>query len=174
GHFLAYWKRGADRQWKLAAWVYNSRAETQPAIPAAFATPDNKHRRAFPHADVAADREAVKAADAAFSAYSVQHGTGPAFQRFAAPTAMIIGGEGALVFGPEAIGPSYESPDSVEWAPLFADATASGDLGFTVGYATFHQAGGAKRYTKYLTVWQKQDTGEWLYVSDNGNSRPAP
>jgi hypothetical protein len=29
-------------------------------------------------------------------------------------------------------------------------------------------------YTKYLTVWQKQNTGEWLFVADFGNSRPAP
>jgi len=29
-------------------------------------------------------------------------------------------------------------------------------------------------YSKYLTIWQKQNTGEWRFVADEGNSRPAP
>ena len=47
--------------------------------------------------------------------------------------------------------------DVVSWEPRFADAAASGDLGFTVGDAVFDLAGIPTFYTKYLTVWQKQD-----------------
>jgi ketosteroid isomerase-like protein len=58
--------------------------------------------------------------------------------------------------------------------PRFSDAAASGDLGFTVGEATFDFGQFGTFYSKYLTVWQKQDTGEWRYVADLGNNRPAP
>ena len=38
-----------------------------------------------------------------------------------------------------------------------------GDLAFTVGWV-FNAAG--QTAGKYFTVWQKQNTGEWLYVVD--------
>jgi ketosteroid isomerase-like protein len=112
--------------------------------------------------------------DAAFAATSVSRGSGPAFEQFAAPNAIVVGG-GDFVFGPADIGVAFtgESDEVVRWEPLFGDAAESGDLGFTVGEAVFELRAGTF-YSKYLSVWQKQNTGEWLYVADFGNSRPAP
>ena len=62
----------------------------------------------------------------------------------------------------------------ISWVPRFSDAAASGDLGFSVGEATFDFGAAGTFYSKYLTVWQKQDTGAWRYVADLGNNRPAP
>jgi ketosteroid isomerase-like protein len=62
----------------------------------------------------------------------------------------------------------------ISWIPRFSDVAASGDLGFSVGEAVFDFADFGFFYSKYLTVWQKQNTGEWRFVADLGNSRPAP
>ena len=97
------------------------------------------------------------ATDAAFSALSVEDGSGPAFEHFAAPNA-IAAGE-TLIFGPEAIGEAFTGgpDDVVSWEPRFVDAAGSGDLGFTVGDATFELAGIPPFYTKYLTVWRRMN-----------------
>jgi ketosteroid isomerase-like protein len=46
---------------------------------------------------------------------------------------------------------------------VIAHAAASGDLAFTVGWV-FNAAG--QTLGKYFSVWQKQNSGEWLYVVD--------
>lgn len=178
--FLIYWRRGASDAggaWQVAAMSFNLRdPEASTTLPAAFGTPTSKHRRYFPNTDVADERAALLAADAAFSALSVSQGTGVAFQTFAAPTGIAVGG-GAFVLGPEAIGEAFapSSPaDLVSWVPVYSDVAASGDLGFTVGNATFDLAvPDVTFYTKYLTVWQKQNDGDWRFVADLGSSRPG-
>jgi ketosteroid isomerase-like protein len=174
--FLTYWRRAAGDDWQVAAMVINTNGGGQTsAIPAGFGTPDTKHRRNFPNTEVSEQRAEILDVDAAFSAASVSQGSGPAFEQFAAPNAIALG-EGELVFGPEAIGEAFASGpnDVISWVPRFSGAAASGDLGFSVGEATFVLPDFGTFYSKYLTIWQKQDTGEWRYVSDLGNSRPAP
>ena len=173
GVFLLYWRR-AGGEWEIAAMVFQVGGPPNDPVPSGFGTPTTKHRRNFPSTDVAAQRQAIIAADAAFSAGSVSNGSGPAFERFAAPNAIALSGD--FVFGPEAIGQAFASApgDVVSWVPRFADVAASGDLGFTVGDASFDLAQSPDFFSKYLTIWQKQNTGEWLYVADLGNSRPAP
>jgi ketosteroid isomerase-like protein len=172
--FLIYWRRGASDAWEIAAFVFNRGGPEPLPLPDGFGTPDNKHRRNFPNAGVGALRDELLAVDAEFSAASVADGLGPAFESFAAPNAIAV--NGPLVYGPAAIGEAFASGpnDVISWVPRFADAAASGDLGFTVGDATFDIPDFGIFYSKYLTVWQKQNTGEWLYVADLGNSRPAP
>jgi ketosteroid isomerase-like protein len=173
--FLIYWRRAAGAEWKVTAMVINAGGPHTGDFPAGFGTPTTKHRRNFPNTEPAAQRAEVLGVDAAFSAASVAQGSGPAFEQFAAPNAMAVGG-GEFVFGPEAIGVAFASEpgDVVSWVPRFSDAAASGDLAFTVGEATFELVQFGTFYSKYLTVWQKQDTGEWKFVADFGNSRPAP
>jgi ketosteroid isomerase-like protein len=172
--FLTYWRRTAGGGWEIAAFVLNLGGPQPLPLPEGFGTPDQKHRRNFPHTGVQEQRVELLAVDAAFSAASVSDGTGTAFERFAAPNAIAV--DGQFLFGPAAIGAAFTvGPDDVvSWVPRFADVAASGDLGFTVGDAVFDFAQFGTFYTKYLTVWQKQNTGEWLFVADFGNSRPAP
>ena len=175
GFFLVYWRRAGAGDWEIAAFVLNIAGPQTGPLPEGFGTPTSKHRRNFPNTDVIEQRSDLLAVDAAFSAASVSDGTGPAFEQFAAPNAIAVG-EGQFVFGPEAIGEAFTvgPNDVVSWVPRFSDAAASGDLGFTVGDATFVFAEFGTFFTKYLTVWQKQDTGEWKFVADFGNSRPGP
>jgi ketosteroid isomerase-like protein len=173
--FLIYWNRAADGDWQVQAFVFNAGGPQVTPIPAGFGTPDTKHRRNFPNTDPAEQAAQVLGVDAAFSAASVSNGSGPAFEQFAAPNAIAIGGP-EFVFGPKDIGAAFTGGpnDVVSWVPLHSDAAASGDLGFSVGEAVFVIEGAGTFYSKYLTIWQKQDTGEWRFVADEGNNRPAP
>ena len=173
GFFLTYWRRVGD-DWKIAAWTFNAGGPETDPIPSGFGTPTTKHRRNFPNTEPADQAAQVLAVDAAFSAASVANGSGPAFQQFAAPNAIAV--SGALVFGPADIGEAFTGGpnDVISWVPRFSGVAASGDLGFSVGDATFNIEGLGLIFTKYLTVWQKQNTGEWLFVADLGNRRPAP
>jgi ketosteroid isomerase-like protein len=174
GFFLIYWSRIAG-DWKIAALSLNAGGPQNGPIPEGFGTPTTKQRRHFPHIDVDRERAKLLAVDAAFSAASVSGGTGPAFAAFAARNAIAVG-DGQLIFGPEAIGAAFTTGpnDVVSWVPRFSDVAASGDLGFTVGDATFVFPEAGTFYTKYLTVWQKQNNGRWRFRSDFGSSRPAP
>ena len=174
--FLTYWRRAAAGQdWTVAGVVISLGGPSTGGFPAGFGTPDNKHRRNFPNTEVTAQRADILSVDAAFSATSVAQGSGPAFEQFAAPNGIGVGG-GQYIFGPAALGEAFTSDptDVISWVPRFSDAAASGDLGFSVGEATFDFGAAGTFYSKYLTVWQKQDTGAWRYVADLGNNRPAP
>jgi len=174
--FLTYWRRAAaGGDWTVAGLVISLGGPSAGGIPAGFGTPDSKHRRTFPNTDVTGNRAEILSVDAAFSAASVAQGSGPAFEQFAAPNSIAVGG-GQYIFGPAAAGEAFSSEptDVISWVPRFSGAAASGDLGFSVGDATFDFGSAGTFYSKYLTVWQKQDTGAWRWVADLGNNRPAP
>jgi ketosteroid isomerase-like protein len=105
---------------------------------------------------------------------AIERTLGVAFEAFAAPDGIAVGG-GQFVYGPAAIGEAFAATpdDHVSWVPRFGGVAESGDLGFTVGDASFILPD-VSFYTKYLTVWQKQNTGAWKFVADFGSSRPAP
>ena len=65
------------------------------------------------------------------------------------------------------------SEELVDWAPADAGASLTGDLGWTIGNATFTDVTGVA-YTKYLTVWERDRDGSWKWIADMGNGRPAP
>jgi ketosteroid isomerase-like protein len=173
--FLISWHRADGGDWRVKAFVFNAGGPQVTPIPAGFGTPDTKHRRNFPTTDIAEQVAQILGVDAAFSAASVSNGSGPAFEQYAAPNAIAVGGP-EFVFGPEDIGAAFTGGpnDVVSWVPLLSGAAASADLGFSVGEAVFVIEGAGTFYSKYLTIWQKQNTGEWRYVADEGNSRPAP
>jgi hypothetical protein len=170
---LIYWRRQGG-EWKIAAMNINAGGPQTEPIPAGFGTPDTEHGVTFPNSDPAVQRERLLSRDRTFSTASVLRGSGPAFERFAAPNA--IGVSGTFVFGPQALGEAFasEPDDVISWIPRLSDVAASGDLGFTVGEATFKLVQFGTFYSKYLTVWQKREPGGWKYVADFGSSRPAP
>ena len=60
-----------------------------------------------------------------------------------------------------------------DWHPVLAGASASGELGFTVGEAEIRPEGAPVNYSKYLTIWRRQPGGEVRFLTDGGNARPA-
>lgn len=169
GRYVAYWAKQGDGTWKIEAYKRIPRAPGAVSLtpPAGFETPDTKHRRYFPNTDAESDADAVGAVDREFSDFAQVVGNAEAFARYAAPDGAQSGNSESVgwVFGRAAIAAAHaDDPLGVfSWAPSIAHASASGDLAFTVGWV-FSSAGQA--LGKYFSVWQKQNTGEWLYVVD--------
>ncbi len=58
----------------------------------------------------------------------------------------------------------------LQWAPVFVDVAASGDLGYTYGNYTYTASDslGNAISTKgiFHTVWKRQADGQWRFVWD--------
>ena len=169
GRYLSYWVKQSDGAWRIEAYKRITRAAGPVSLtpPPGFETPDDKHRRYFPNTDAESEAAAAAAADQAFSDLAQVVGNSAAFARYAAPTAAQSGNAASVSweFGRTAIMAAHASEPlgAFSWTPVFAHAAASGDLAFTVGWV-FNAAG--QTLGKYFSVWQKQNTGEWLYVVD--------
>ena len=59
----------------------------------------------------------------------------------------------------------------VEWAPIAS--AMRGDIGFTIGKATFTGKDDSWRST-YVTIWKKQPDGSWKVAFDTGRTVNAP
>ena len=174
--YIAFWRREAAG-WRIAGYT-----ETYGAPPTTMAMPDLAMAAVLPDVPMKKDSgalDAIRAADADFSATATSIGTGQAFGRFAAERAQVFSAPGEFLTGPEEITASFGGPStasSLVWHPVAGEVSPAGDLGFTVGNAVFKgkrdDGQSIVRYSKYLTVWKKQRDGEWRYVVDGGSARP--
>jgi ketosteroid isomerase-like protein len=68
--------------------------------------------------------------------------------------------------------------NQLTWKPVYADISASGDLGYTYGTFEFRYRDKdgklAVSHGKYTSIWKKQKDGSWKVVLDMGNENPAP
>lgn len=172
---ISFWRKDADGAWKLAAHVPALNPEAPRPVPAGFGTPNDNGLAGVDHnADAAASLAAVLQADRDFAALAAARDVQVAFTTFAAPTGLVMGGP---EYGPDQISASFAEAVRVgatlEWGPILGGVADSGDLGYTVGIAVSTGPNG-KRYTKYLSIWQRQPDGTFKYVADGGTSRPAP
>jgi ketosteroid isomerase-like protein len=177
--YLAFWRRSADGVWRVAAYSEVGSlpvpAETQPT------TSELAPTLALPRGRRAEAAQQVREADSAFSLAADLQGTGVAFSSFVAPQGVVFAGT-ELVVGTDAVKAFYDDQQraggALNWRPVFADATDSGDLGMTVGEYVFtgHGPTGAivQRFGKYLTIWKRQPGGEWRFVVDGGSGSPTP
>lgn len=60
---------------------------------------------------------------------------------------------------------------TLTWEPFKAEASASGDLGYTLGKWKM-QGKDTAFYGNYYTIWKKQNDGSWKFVVDGGNNTP--
>jgi ketosteroid isomerase-like protein len=75
--------------------------------------------------------------------------------------------------------PMPENPleTTLAWEPIWADVSASGDLGYTTGPSVWTDHSPAKRptyYGFYFSFWKKKPSGEWRVVFDVGTELPGP
>ncbi len=65
---------------------------------------------------------------------------------------------------------------SITWAPLYAEAAQSGDLGYTTGSFEIHDKSSdgtpVVRKGSYVTMWRKQPDGTWKVALDIGSFVP--
>jgi ketosteroid isomerase-like protein len=169
GRYITCWTKGPDGSWQVAAHARNGEAQGGPASVLALDRP--------PHSATAArgpgTLRAIQNADAAFAKFAADSGPGPAFARYAADDAMLLGGRPIPPRGPSEIRAVFTGgpPSAYAWAPVRALGAASGGLGFTIGESTVTQNGQASR-GKYLTVWRQEPDGGWKYIFDLGSPRP--
>ncbi|HYE44160.1 MAG TPA: DUF4440 domain-containing protein [Caulobacter sp.] len=110
----------------------------------------------------------VVAAERAFAADGLALGVKQSFLKHMADDAVVFQPEPmnareAISRQPDAPGPK------LEWWPIWAGISASGDLGFTTGpYAV-----GGTRRGHYFTVWKKQADGSWKWLYDGGPGSSA-
>lgn len=133
---------------------------------------------ATPAAAQNADAAPVVAAERAFAADFPALGLAGSFSKWSMPDAVIItGGQARTSAELFADAPQTRQPGEplIEWWPVFAGISMSGDLGFTTGPA----AQDGNRYGHYFTVWKRQPDGQWRWVYDGGvgadpASQPGP
>jgi ketosteroid isomerase-like protein len=168
--YIAYWRRGGDG-WKLAAFMFNASPQPVTPPPAGFFPAPPATGSVPANVDVAAALEAARQADRDFAAFAAARNVGAAFQAYAAPDGAMLAGE----YGPQAIGAAFAGGrGTLEWGPTGGAASAAGDLAYTVGTAVRRGEDGIPLgYTKYLSIWRLQPNGEWKWVVDGGNARPA-
>ena len=174
--YIAYWRRD-DAGWRIAAY-----AETYGTPPAALSLPPGAASAVVRDTLMARTRgplEQIRASDMAFSSLAGRVGTGRAFGDYAAESAQMFSAPGEFITGPRAISESFGpvgTSGALVWHPVAGEVAQSGDMGFTVGNAVFtgrrDDGGQIVRFSKYLTVWQRQRDGSWRYVVDGGSARP--
>lgn len=72
---------------------------------------------------------------------------------------------------------SQDSTSLLTWFPIWAEVSAAGDLGFTTGpYVLSNRKNKtqAASYGNYITIWQKQNDGNFKILLDLGCSNPEP
>lgn len=119
-----------------------------------------------------ADPNVLMKADIAFSDYSVKHGIQKAFIEFAHDSVVILKAGRMPMEGLQSLIDSYkgrsDSGKLLTWKPIKALIAESGELGYTYGIWTFVAASDTTKGT-YLTIWKKNNKGEWKYIADTGN-----
>ena len=123
-----------------------------------------------PGPDAAAE---VVAAERAFEAAVARDGVRDAFLAFA--------DDSAIAFRPEPVNAKEwwrAAPAgrgvNLKWYPVFAIASASGDLGFSTGpYEVLDSAGTVRGAGNYSTVWRRAPAG-WRFMIDQGAPNPVP
>lgn len=124
------------------------------------------------------------AVDRAFSERSGEIGAGAAFVEFASEDVRAFPGGRVPLKGKEALAEwtgGWPPERAIAWEPEEAFVSASGDFGYTWGYATFTRPnkedegeGETVTHGKYVTIWRREADGEWKWIADLGNSAPPP
>jgi ketosteroid isomerase-like protein len=166
GHFITMWKKQADGAWRFAIdlGVSHPRSATPP-VPWAPA-PIPKTTTNLASVPVAASREALLNRDREFSQESAKQGTVAAFTKFVAEEVRLFRNHHFPFVGKGDITAALEESNGVlTWQPESADASRSGDLGFTYGRYEVKNEGVLKAKGNYMRFWKKLD-GVWQVVVD--------
>ena len=119
----------------------------------------------------AANPGEVIATERAFARMAVEKGTWTAFREYATKDALwpSSGAAPALVNVQQALKGTPDPAQPVIWGPDAAWSSCDGSFAVTTGEAQF--PGGRK--SRFVTVWQRQDNGEYRWVLDQGFASPG-
>lgn len=128
-------------------------------------------------AQVSKDLAELEDTERAFAAETVKVGFRDGFAKFFADDGIGFGPHPErtrekLLKSPPATGPRKLI---FNWAPMFGDISAAGDLGYTTGPVLFMPQGPDAKppfHGMYFSVWQKQVDGSWKVAIDMGIDTP--
>jgi len=133
-----------------------------------------------PEVNLDVERNALLEADLSFSRMSEEKGAAQAFYEFVVPEAITLSAGEPPIRGRDAIKVHLAAGPQgfFTWQPAAADVARSGDMGFTWGTAVFQVKGADEKlrinYSKYVTVWKKQNNGRWKVVLFSTSPSPPP
>ena len=114
--------------------------------------------------------------DREFARLSIEKGANASFLEYIDESCVLLRSNRYPVIGRENIEKMFSSPDTsftLNWDPLFAEISKSGDLGYTYGiYRVEMDSPEGNLVTKegtYVTIWKKDKNGDWKFVLDTGN-----
>lgn len=117
------------------------------------------------------------AADQAFSDFAQTATMADAFAKYMDAVDGKLIGPGDITTGEAAIRAAFKDWPAdlkMSWKPDMGQGSASGDLAVTSGRWTRTKAGATIGQGRYVTVWRKNDAGEWKGVIDIGADDPPP
>lgn len=178
GRYAACWHREGDGNWRILALSRVSAPPSVKSLPDSLPGAPGSTGAMAPR-DVRPAVEMTEA-DRQFAAFSADSG-GPAgaFSRWIAEDGMMLGARATPVRGPEQAQQAFATFPATghfAWAPIetLTKASADGSLGFTIGEARIAATPAQVTYSKYLTIWRRENDGRYRWVFDTGSDRPAP
>jgi len=148
-------------------------------VPLALAQKNRSHKRAHRENPAAAARAALLQADRSFAKTGITKNI-DGFMGFVAEDVHFYSDgvmrTGKLAFR-EGWAKGFADPNwTITWAPLYAEAAQSADLGYTTGSFEIHDKSpdGTPMVRKgsYVTIWRKQPDGTWKVALDIGSFVP--
>ncbi|TAD74210.1 MAG: hypothetical protein EAY70_11560 [Sphingomonadales bacterium] len=126
--------------------------------------------RALATAPGAAQPSTIVAAELAFSRAAREQGQWTAFRQFAAPGALLHGGNGPFLIEPW-LATQTDPPAAVQWQPRVVVMSCDGALAVSQGRYRDPES----KVGNFVTVWERQPTGDYRYVFDvGGDDVPQP
>ena len=124
-------------------------------------------------ADLQADLTAMVNSELAFARMAQEKTVRDAFLTFAAEDGVLMGPKGVENARQQIASQPAPPPDApklnLEWWPVYADISRSGDMGWTTGPSR-RTRGERVGYGHFVTVWKKQPDGSWRWLIDHGMS----
>ena len=109
-------------------------------------------------------RQAVLQTEADFAAQVAAQGSRDGFIAFSAPEGVVFE-EGDAINAPALWQSRPAATDApLAWVPAWADAAQSGDMAYTTGTWTRGPRTAPLTTGQYVTVWHKQNSGDWKFV----------
>jgi len=112
----------------------------------------------------------IVAAEIAFARAAREQGQWTAFRQFAAPGALLHGADGPFPIEPW-LATQTDPPEAVQWEPRAVVVSCDGALAVSQG----RYRDPAGKVGNFVTVWERQSSGEYRYVFDaGGDDVPQP
>lgn len=112
----------------------------------------------------------IVAAEIAFARAAREQGQWTAFRQFAAPGALLHGANGPFPIEPW-LATQTDPPEAVQWEPRAVVVSCDGALAVSQG----RYRDPAGKVGNFVTVWERQSSGEYRYVFDaGGDDVPQP